>query len=272
MIGSSPVKAIGAPGANGIDWSTWLSIDRCCGGCVNMAFSLQGENCICVWDNGSVDLAPATRGGTYSGAAGAGTARTADNFVIRSCDPVEICFIEAYVWTNCVPPIGFIEIYENECDHPALAAPVRTAAVTRVIDTLQTATINGVAYHLYKLQATNPHLALAGGKDYWLSAGVQPTGSLNGQSLFAYVSPNCRTCAVKISPGDTRAITPVPDDQWTPGTRDYAFRIAVRETPLLMIDNQIPAFPSCIADADRNGSVSIDDIFIFLNAWFTGCP
>lgn len=30
--------------------------------------------------------------------------------------------------------------------------------------------------------------------------------------------------------------------------------------------------PLCVADVNRSGSSTIDDLFLFLNAWFTGCP
>ena len=282
MLGSVPVKADGVAGPTwgSVVWGPWAQLDECCGGCVNMVFSLRGSACKVAWENGPPDIRPATRGGTFSGAAGAGgTARTADNFVLPPCDDAHICLIEAWVWTNCIPPHGIIEISDNACGEPCATQP-RVVTVDRAVDTTQTATIGGVTYRLYKLQAYPVGLTLDSGRNYWLSAVVNGGGSLNGRTLFAYNDPTCRpngvACPIRISPGQTRAILPVLAEEWTPGTRDYAFRIAVH-MPVEVIDvvtapTATPATPVCLADTDRSGSVTVDDLFLFLSSWFVGCP
>ena len=280
MIGSVPVKADGSAGPTwgSVIWGPWAQVDECCGGCVNMAFTLRGSACKVLWENGPPDLT-ITRGGTFSGAAGAGTARTADNFVVPPCDPVHVCLIEAWVWTNCIPPHGTIEIYGNDCNVPGEQAGL-IVPVDRAVETTETATIDGVTYRLYKLQAYPVGLHLAGGRTYWLSAVVNSGGSLNGRTLFAYTRSVCsttlregETCSVRISPGATRAITPVRADEWTIGTRDYAFRVAIHPpVEATMTINPNPSLPTCRADTDRNGAVTVDDLFMYLNLWFVGCP
>jgi hypothetical protein len=53
--------------------------------------------------------------------------------------------------------------------------------------------------------------------------------------------------------------------------RDLAFRIAVEpieEAPAF----SVAAEPPCPADMDLDGSYGVPDIFVFLSAWFSGCP
>ena len=56
--------------------------------------------------------------------------RAAENFVLKGCDPVQVCYLETYIWTNCDPVNGFAEIYANDCTNPEFS-PIRTATATK---------------------------------------------------------------------------------------------------------------------------------------------
>lgn len=296
LLAGVPRKALGTNSGN---WNTftfgaWEGISDCCIGCVNMCFDITGSSCKVYWDNGPVDLDPLTAGGSPSGANGYITSRSVDNFTINPCKDERVCAIEAYVWNNCVPPTAFIEIYEDApCslnydfdppvsqrvgpaqDYFARSASMEAHSVTRLDKTV---IIDGVEYHLYRLFFEGQDLVLQKGHNYWISAGVQGTGSFAQRAFFAYVDdcpePNCN---VKISPGYSRRETPAPRTPWVEGTRDFAFRIIVapEKTGDLMIppDDSFGApAPACIADIDGTGDVTPTDLFTFLDAWFAGCP
>ncbi len=296
LLAGVPRKALGTDSGN---WNTftfgeWDEIADCCIGCVNMCFDLKGSSCKVYWDNGPVDLDPATAGGSPSGANGYITSRSVDNFAINPCKDETACAIEAYVWNNCVPPTAFIEIYDDapcslnyDFDPPVsqrvgpaqdwFSRTIRIDApsVTRLDKTV---IIDGVEYHLYRLFFDDLKLVFQRGHNYWISAGVNGTGSFAQRAFFAYVDdcpePNCN---VKISPGYSRRETPAPRTPWVEGTRDFAFRIMVapESTDLMIPDDGDPAgapAPACVADLDGSGDVTPTDLFTFLDAWFAGCP
>ena len=57
-------------------------------------------------------------GGSPSGANGPLRAITADNFVVVSAEDPDVCYIETYIWTDCLP-VGFIELRSNDCRTPS---------------------------------------------------------------------------------------------------------------------------------------------------------
>ncbi len=118
-----------------------------------------------------------------------------------------------------------------------------------------------------------PDLTLQPGRNYWLSAGAHSTGNYNTRTFFANALRDCNsTCfQPQITPGVKRDTSPTPTD-WALTTRDYAFRIAVRQPPVMLPAIAPPTGPACRADADDSGTIEVADIFTFLSAWFAGCP
>lgn len=300
-LGSVPHKAEGTPPAptpggnpKPTSYQPWHAADGCCLGCVNMAFRMTGESCKVLWDNGPVAQG-ANAGGIASGANGAATARAVDNFVVPPCEPVEICTIEAFVWTNCEPPTAFIEIYRDapcslnyDFDPPVSqrigpeTTPIfrcERSDIWSVMRTDKSITIGGVVYHGYRLFFADIGLTLQPGT-YWLSAGVNGTGSFAQSAFFAFNDPLCPNpgCGIKVGPGYSRRVTPLPGTAWLEGQRDFAFTLSIRTERRMMMDmtgspQGAPTnTPACNADVDNNGEVDADDIFRYLDAWFAGCP
>jgi hypothetical protein len=278
MLGAVPQKA--AATSAGPVWGPWGTIADCCIGCVNTIFSLQGESCPIIWDNGTVDLSAAGKGGSLSMNFSSTTkARTADDFVTFTCDDEQVCYIDAWIWTNCVPADGFIELYDSTCAMSIPGTPGGTfpgnliANLTPIKTTAtgQTATIDGAVrqgYHLEFYGVTMP--TLLKGHTYWLSAGGLGGNSSNTRAYFAYSAPACPTaCPTKLSKGVTRTII-TGTEPWTPTTRDYAFRIAVKQP--FFGNNASSGSAACHTDVNHDGVTNVLDIFDFLNTWLSGCP
>jgi hypothetical protein len=293
VMGMPPVKrfGIGGPEPYPFNFQPWEPTNDCCLGCVNMSYRITGEACLEAWNNGTIDLNPATEGGTPSGThrATPNPPRAADNFIIRGCDPVKVCYLETYIWTNCNPVQGFAEIYENAC-YQALVnvtpppgallpiaptfTPFATVLATRIEQvTGATFVYNGTTLNAYKLVFCQPALTLQPGQTYWISTGSYGSGSLNGEALFAYAAPGCNgACPIRLTPGGSldRNVTPLV---WLDTGHEHAFRIAVRGE--LGLINALPGPatpPPCTADINNDGVVNSQDIFDYLNAWFSGCP
>jgi len=275
LAGTPPRKSEGvATGVWGeFDYGPWDPVEECCVGCVNLAFKLRGESCKVLWDNGRPDLGPG-KGGSPSGANRARVSRTADNFITTTCEPARICLIQAWIWTNCNPVHGFIELYDNDCKLP-FGSPVFSAPSTRAIATGESALIDGSVYQGYLLELDMPDWSLLPGRNYWLAAGAHNTGNFNSRAFFANSRRACGVTCLEsqITPGARRDTSPIPTP-WELTSRDYAFRIAVQQPPVLLptVGGGLPTEPMCLADADASGQIEVADIFAFLSAWFAGCP
>ena len=296
LLGSVPVKRSGTPGSTwgSCDFGPWESIEDCCIGCVNMDFCIDGFSCPILWDNGKVDLVD--RGGSPSGAHRQYQDRTADNFVVKTCRDEDLCLIEAWIWTNCEPVHGFIELYEGAgCDPLLDDQPmyIQDKSADRAIwtgDSIdaqrfdETLVVNGRTHHLWRLRVKDPGLTLPAGRNYWVSAGAISTGNFNSNSFFAWSKYGCGPCngvdTFRITPGQHRTLRP-PATEWAEviPARDFAFLIAVRSPIEIPQDDDVPPdddaalpAPACLADANNDGNVGVEDIFAFLSAWFTGCP
>lgn len=291
MLGATPYKAEGYPQSEPLtsikyNFGDWYSAVECCVGCANMAFKLTGVSCPIVWDNGGpaltgswtdqmTGIAYNLAGGSPSGANGPFQAITADNFVVKPCEDLDVCYIETYIWTDCLPVHGFVEIRSNDCRTPSTLPMTGFVASADVAVPLGVnTTIDGRTYQLYKLIFGHLNWTLEGGKTYWLASGARPTGSFTERSFFAYSSDCRRPCDIKIAPGQFIPFTPNPQ-QWSETYNDYAFRIAAKAEPMLMAPangNAGSATPTCASDVNNDGNVDADDIFFFLDTWFTGCP
>jgi hypothetical protein len=286
MLGNIPVKRSGTPGSTwgSCNFGPWESIEDCCIGCVNMDFCVDGYACPILWDNGDVDLV--NRGGSPSGAHMQYHDRTADSFVVKTCEAADVCMIEAWIWTNCADPIcGFIELYEDLGCEPRLDDEPFVRYECGQIDSKrfnETLVIGGRTFHLWRLRVKNPALLLASGHNYWVSAGAQSAGNFSANSFFAWSKYGCDPCngadTFRITPGQHRTLRP-PATDWADvnPARDFAFTIAVRARNAIPQDDEGPmgegqSSPVCMADANNDGNVGVDDIFAFLSAWFVGCP
>lgn len=277
MIGSVPVKAegLGDYPCEPDGYESWTSIADCCIGCVNMAYLLTGETCQLLWDNGPIDLGANTRGGDASGINRGIFSRAADNISIKPCQDEEVCFIQAWIWTNCSPVQGFIEFYDNLCAMP-VGAYVHRAVPTDVIPLEgQFLTIDGVQYQGYRLEFWNVPFHLTRNKNYWVSVGADGAGSFNARSFFAFSDNTdpCTSCERRhITYGAT-----LPNRQssnvWQRGSREYAFRIATKPFYLETVPVPPNSFVNrCPSDFNHDEVSTIQDFFDFINAFFAGCP
>lgn len=271
MIASVPYKAFGVGDhpCTTNTYDAWISIAECCIGCANMAYTMTGSTCQLAWDNGPVDLGP-TRGGDPSGINRGIFSRAADTFVVKPCRTETICWIEAYIWTNCLPVHGFLELYADNCGLPT-GNYTRRIAPTDIIEIDETAVIDGVTYRLVKLEFWNIPWTLDGGRNYWLSVGADGAGSFNARSFFAYSDPNapCGCTNRRIVYGANR-VNRQADDRWLRSTREYAFRIATK--PFFMDPIDLPGGRACPPDFNEDGVVAIGDLLEYLQAFFAGCP
>lgn len=284
ILGNVPVKRSGTPGSTwgSCTFGPWESLEDCCIGCVNMDFCIDGYSCPILWDNGRVDLMD--RGGSPSGAHQQYNDRTADSFVVKTCEPADVCLIEAWIWTNCAEPVcGFIELYEDLGCDPRLADEPFVRYECGQVDAErfdETLVMGGRTFHLWRLRVKDPRLLLAPAHNYWVSAGARSAGNFNANSFFAWSTYGCDPCngtnTFRITPGQHRTLRP-PATEWADAnpTRDFAFTIAVRgpdAIPSDEIDPPVGGTPDCAADANADGQIAVDDIFTFLAAWFAGCP
>jgi hypothetical protein len=265
----------GRPGifkAPGAGVPNWVGVNELGCGCTDFALRVEGDTCEVLWDNGA-PMVPES--GTLS-MLGPGTveARAADDFVVPPCEDVTVCYLDATMYSNCLPLVGQFEIFANSCASPG-DAPIATIPFTRTADLGYSVTIGGVALRGYTVQALDTALTLPAGRTYWLSVVGRASGGLNQRSLFAW-SSDCARCASRMSPAlaygpaihGAAPITWTPIDQSSGQTRALRFSVGVKKRTGI----GIAAAPVCRADANRDGLVDTTDIFAFLNAWFAGCP
>ena len=274
-MGAGAKKAYGLPGSTWGNYvfEPWAALDECCLGCVNFAYRLRGEVCPLVWNNGGPDLTtPAA--GTLSGANRAQfpPPRAADNFVVKPCTPISVCLVETYIYTNCQPPAGFLEVYNNDCRRPT-GTPILVATNPKTIPTGRSIVVDGVTYPGYRLLFSGFNLTLEPGKDYWISSGSYNTGGLNTRAYFAQSADCDRPCLVQISPGMTLEMGDT-GREWMPGSRDFAFRVFRKPDPIAPASPSGGgnASPTCPADVNLDGQATVQDVFDFLTRWFSGCP
>jgi hypothetical protein len=259
----------------------WRSVEECCVGCSDLAFTVCARACKILVDNGegNPSLTPA---GSISQFAPFTSfdSRSADDFVAPPCSDLRICYIEGCIYTNCDPLFfrGAFEIYGNACRIPSYALAGTTGSsstlgsgeATKVIDLGYTVTIDGRALRAYKLEFHDLNIVLPGGQQYWISVGVRHTFSLNERAYFCYNFDCDRSCLIRWNPGQVlvRPAGMPMQPEWTSVGRDFSFLIA-SDNAVSTAGNSTAA---CPVDFDRNGSVNLDDMFGYLNAWFAGCP
>ncbi len=276
------------------EFGPWQEFDPCCHPCDDFEFCITGESCPIIWDNGRPDFggadgpnpppSPIVVPGTRSERSNLPPrdSRAADQFVVKTCDSEEICYIEGYMLTNCTGFTAHLEIYENDCDEPYFRIPVtnspyyhRTATVIEDLglEGLRVGTTNVRAYRVSFCDWPIP-LVLQPGRNYWLSLSIQDSFSANERAFFAHVLPPCDPCTggnvYRINPG--MEIAPgrqIPD--WRSAGADFAFLIAARKRAGEPASSAGTA-PPCPADLNQNNAADVEDIFLFLSAFFAGCP
>jgi hypothetical protein len=210
--------------------------------------------------------------------------RAADQFVVKTCNEEEVCYLEGYLFTNCIGFEVHLEIYDNDCREPQFelpaASPVYYSAIAdpdNVIDLGYTGlSVGTTPVRAYKVVfcAFDPELTLLPGRNYWVSLSVRDSFSINERAFFAHIRQPCDPCdevVWKIDPGmelaPGRQIT-----EWQSAGSDFAFMIATKKQPGTLPIGGDPADATCAVDLNSNNAVDVQDIFIFLSAWFAGCP
>lgn len=294
LISKLPVTAEGEKVAfMDYQYGPWSPLCTSCPDCVNMVFDLDGYSCPIIHDNGRPDTRMATKGGIKSGPYTSAVWRARDDFVIRMCEDRQVCVLDVWVWANCDPMHGFIEIYSDDPCAPKDGTPGLTEAAlpplygpvspTLVLDTGETLTIPGVGepLRLYCMRLVEPGWVLYSGRTYWVSAGAALSGSFGTRSLFAFANRCPMPCDFMLNPPQQRRVSAI-STEWSNAPlnerRDLAFRLAVEPLPSNGVPGTAPgtvpaAEPDCPADMDSDGTYAVPDIFLFLTEWFAGnCP
>jgi hypothetical protein len=236
-----------------------------------MAYMVHGVGCPIIWDNGAAIAPPDPRaGGILSENLSPNQRpRGADDFVVKPCDDVNVCLIDAWVWSSCNPVHGFVEIYRNDCRVPG--SQFVTLINPEVIPTNQSIILGGLERQGYILRFADLNLRLPGNQTWWLSAGADRTGSQTARTYFAYGGRCDTLCPQHGYP--SQSFTPPPPVRWRDAGPDLAFRIAamVAPEPEMIVTGPIVE-QRCNADINGNGAVTVQDLFDFLAAWFAGCP
>lgn len=279
-----------------LGFADWTAVDSFGCGCSDFAFDVIGEACKVLHDNGTIDVGAMPAGSLSQIAGSADSARSADNFVTPPCGDVqEVCYLRAYIYSNCVPVKGRFELYANTCKSPVEPGqpggpsdPLYVAAYSRVTDLGYDAVIDGHTVRAYCVEATGIEWMLPPGRDWWLAAVGDTTFALSKRTYFAYATrcdvprmANGTPCDVHISPAMAVG-QGVGNPVWRkllPGAgarkRDLAFLVAVRQPPPrpeMMGQDDPPPVTVCPADFDGSGTVTVQDLFDFIGAWFAGCP
>ncbi len=288
LISKLPVTAEGMKVSyQNYAWGGWSPLCTSCPDCVNMVFKLDGYSCPIVHDNGPPDVRMATKGGIKSGPYASAVWRARDDFVIRMCEDRQVCVLDVWVWANCDPMNGFIEIYSDDPCAAKDGPPVVTEAAippiyppqspTLVVDTGELLTVAGSTepLRLYCMRLIEPGWTLAAGRTYWVSAGAAYTGSFATKSLFAFANRCPMPCDFMFNAPQQRRVSAVATP-WSNAIvaerRDLAFRLAVEPLPGGTVVAPA-AEPECRADMDFDGQYGVPDIFVFLTEWFAGaCP
>jgi len=260
----------------------WSSVEQCCVGCTDLAFTVCARACKVLIDNGIGDRTSTPAGAISQYAAFTSfDSRAADDFVAPPCDPLTICYIEGCIYTNCIGFRGAFEIYGNNCKVPsyALAGTTGSASTlasgeaTKIVDLGYNVIIDGRNLRAYRLEFHDLAITLAGGAQYWLSIGVRHTFSINERAYFCYNADCTRTCLIRFNPGQSlvRPTFANPTPSWASVGRDFSFLIAAANRPSTGpgVDG---SNAGCRADFDQDGTANVADIFSFLSTWFVGCP
>ena len=203
--------------------------------------------------------------------------RSADDFVVAPCQDYLICYVEACVLTNCPTFDGVFELYANDCNKPSYAlhgSPLQSGIATKIIDLGYSAVMEGRTLRAYRLEFHDLNFTLTGGRQYWLSIGVKYTFSIVERAFFCYNADCARNCLIRWNNGKVLTATSIEAGTvntpgWANTGNDFSFLIAADG---VNSPGPIGATPACRADFNVDGVLNSQDIFDYLNSWFTGCP
>lgn len=262
----------------------WISTDEICCGCTDFNFCLLGEACKILLDNGGPLLSltgPDPASPSLQTGSTAQVSRSADQFVVPPCDNQYLCYAEAWVWTNC-DRIA-VDLFRNDCKLPVESTPEATFEAHCVFSTditrffgNQELTLKKAVFFDFGIGA--PGYLLEGGHNYWFSAYGLGENRQNARAFFAHNYFCDRTCWINFEPGATKG-PPYVTGQWRStadlavGPHDFAFLVAIHQ--LAEPTTQLPpdlGIGACRADFNGDGTASLQDLFDFLGAYFSGCP
>ncbi|MCC6320727.1 MAG: hypothetical protein IT438_04740 [Phycisphaerales bacterium] len=268
------------------DERTWTDIDEICCGCTDFNFCVLGEQCKILLDNGSLDTVFGSRSGPptsmlplplaasspslQNGGRTADKVRTADNFVVPPCESARLCYIEAWVLTNC--DRVRLDLYRGDCHLPQDQEPILSAE-SQCLTSYGQFPLDGRLLTLYKAEFYNWHEIDLEPGNYWLSAYALGDGRQNARGYFVSSHYCDRSCEINFDPGAIRG-APYDTLPWraVSPARDFSFVVAI-EPEAEFEDPGIPATgTTCAADLNRDGVVTLQDMFDYLNAFFAGCP
>ena len=267
---------------NGCGPTAWHSVDDCCIGCTDLNFAICARACKVLINNGVArrQAGAETVGSTSQYAVGSFSAaetRSADDFVVPPCQDYRICYIEGCVLTNCPTFDGAFEIYTNECNKPSYVlhgGSLQSGIATKIIDLGYSVSMEGRTLRAYRLEFHDLNFTLTGGRQYWLSIGVKYTFSIVERAFFCYNADCARNCLIRWNNGKVLTATSIEAGTvntpgWANTGNDFSFLIAADG---VNSPGPIGATPACRADFNVDGVLNSQDIFDYLNSWFTGCP
>lgn len=272
----------GRPGAYRDESSvSWTSVEDFACGCTDFNFTALGERCKALWDNGVIEAppAPGEEAGVASMLSWSGwETRAADDFIAPGCADVRVCALEATIYTNCVPVRGVFEVYGGPCGRPEGPALFATPFVD-VVDLGYVISSGGETLRAYRVRASGMDWMLMGGRNYWLMAAGRGSGAARQKTLVALApSAGCdRVCEVRGNGGYGKGPL-LGFTEWTSvesvvgRARDLAIRVFVAREEKRARAVVEPSLPVCRGDLNGDGQASVDDLFLFLHTWFSGCP
>ncbi len=271
------------------DGVEFVGSEELCCGCTDYNFCVQGRECKILLDNGGPQAgdfivlpgSPSLQNGSNTQT----RSRAADKIVLPPCQLVRPCYVEAWLWTNC--DRAGLTFYNGGCACPPNGELGTEYLVSDcVMGTGTTVTEGNVTLELKKFQwffNNIPALEnLIGrpnrnGANLFISVFGLGDNRQNARAYWAFNERCDRPCDLSFGPG---CIRPAPADQnhWRSNQtvptatilgHDYAFLVAIDD-----LDPRQPPVvtDTCRADIDRNGQLTVQDLFDFLAAWFAGCP
>lgn len=285
--GSVPKKIFGNPTPDPLDFNYegqhWLPLDECCIGCTDMAFTVCAEPCKILLDNGGPDLST-TAASLSASPGGIIDARAADDVVAPPCNPLPVCYVSGYLATNCNPPRARLDIFDADCNTPPTFSQPITFDATKITDTGERITVEGRELIVYFVEFSNFELGfgpliLQAGRNYWFSIYGVGTGSF-AQRAYALGAGRCDL----ICDGRTQHFNQAAVSGRGYGFNDSAWRKTQEvfghpfDLSLLVAvkSARIPRVPApvqeCRPDFNNDGTVTVQDLFDYLNSYFSGCP
>ena len=151
---------------------------------------------------------------------------------------------------------------------------VKSGIATKIIDLGYSVSMEGRTLRAYRLEFHDLNFTLTGGRQYWLSIGVKYTFSIVERAFFCYNADCARNCLIRWNNGKVLTATTIQAGTvntpgWADTGNDFSFLIAADG---VNSPGPIGATPACRADFNVDGVLNSQDIFDYLNSWFTGCP